>query len=178
MSTLEVVFLGHVVSADGVSVDLQKVEATVNWERPASAIEVRSFLGMIGYYIHFVEDFSQLTLPLTDLTRKNPKFEWTNKCEQSFYELKKGLVTTPIMTLLVTEKEYVIYYDALRQRLSCVLMQEGNANVVADALSRKSRLSKSALYYIRASLLSELRGFRAVVTAESSAESTDIIRGE
>ncbi|KAL0541099.1 hypothetical protein IC582_021131 [Cucumis melo] len=121
----QVVFLEHVVSADEVSVDSQKVEAVVNWERPASAIEVRSFLGLVGYYRRFVEDFSRLALPLTALTRKNAKFEWLDKCEQSFQELKKRLVTIPILTLPVTGKKYVIYCDALRQGLDCVLMQEG-----------------------------------------------------
>ncbi|TYK05031.1 reverse transcriptase [Cucumis melo var. makuwa] len=219
----QVVFLGHVVSADGVSVDPQKVEGVANWERPVSATEVCSFLGLAGYYRRFIEDFSRLALPLTALTRKNAKFEWSDKCEQSFQELKKILVTAPILTLPVTGKEYVIYCDASRQGLGCVLMQEGKviaypsrqlkkhecnyptydlelpavvlalkiwrhylfgkkchiftdhkkyhsgkANVVADALSRKLRLPKSALCGIRASLLSELRGFKAVMTAESS----------
>ncbi|TYJ98703.1 reverse transcriptase [Cucumis melo var. makuwa] len=191
----QVVFLGHVVSAKGVSVDPQKVEAVVNWERPTSATEVHSFLGLAGYYRRFIEDFSRLALPLTALTRKNVKFEWSNKCEQSFQELKKRLVTTPILALPVTGKDYVIYCDASRLGLGCVLMQEGNkelnlrqrrwlelikhydctieyhpgkANVVADALSRKSRLPKSALYGIRVALLNELRGSKAVVTTEDS----------
>ncbi|TYK29773.1 reverse transcriptase [Cucumis melo var. makuwa] len=72
----QVVFLGHVVSAKRVSVDPQKVEAVVNWERPTSATEIRSFLGLAGYYRRFIEDFSRLALPLTALTRKNAKFEW------------------------------------------------------------------------------------------------------
>ncbi|KAA0067801.1 DNA/RNA polymerases superfamily protein [Cucumis melo var. makuwa] len=101
----QVVFLGHVVSAGGVSVDPEKVEDVVNWERPASATEVRSFLGLVGYYRRFVEDFSRLALPLTALTRKNAKFELSDKCEQSFQELKKRLVTAPILTLPVTGKE-------------------------------------------------------------------------
>ncbi|KAA0066851.1 reverse transcriptase [Cucumis melo var. makuwa] len=188
----------------------------------SSATEVR-FLGLAGYYRRFVEDFSRLALPLTTLTRKNAKFEWSDKCEQSFQELKKRLVIAPILTLPVTGKEYVIYCDASRQGLGCVLMQEGKviaytsrqlkkhefnypthdlelaavvlalkiwrhylfgekchiftyhkkyhpgkANVVADALSRKLRHPKSAFCGIRASLLSELRGFKAVMTAESS----------
>ncbi|KAL4021466.1 hypothetical protein IC575_020267 [Cucumis melo] len=95
----QVVFLGHVVSAKGVSVDPQKVEAIVNWERPISATEVRSFLGLAGYYRRFIEDFSRLALPLIALTRKNVKFEWSDKCEQSFQELKKRLVTAPILVL-------------------------------------------------------------------------------
>ncbi|KAA0060440.1 retrotransposon protein [Cucumis melo var. makuwa] len=189
----QVVFLGHVVSAKGVSVDPQKVEAIVNWGRPISATEVRSFLGLAGYYRRFIEDFSRLALPLTALTRKNVKFEWSDKCEQSFQELKKRLVTTPILALPVTGKDYVIYCDALRLGLGCVLMQDGNlnlrqrrwlelikdydftieyhpgkANVVADALSRKSRLPKSALCGIRVALLNELRGSKVVVTTEDS----------
>ncbi|KAL0536903.1 hypothetical protein IC582_025866 [Cucumis melo] len=199
-----------------------------------------------------IEDFSRLALPLTALTRKNAKFEWSDKCEQSFQELKKRLVTAPILALPVTWKDYVIYCDASRLGLSCVLMQDGNviayssrqlkehecnypthdlelvevvlalkiwrhylfgekchifidhkrlkyifnqkelnlrqrqwlelikdydctieyhpskANVVADALSRKSRLLKSALYGIRVALLNELRGSKAVVTTEDS----------
>ncbi|TYK26473.1 DNA/RNA polymerases superfamily protein [Cucumis melo var. makuwa] len=199
----QVVFLRHVVSAKGVSVDPQKVEAVVNWERPISATEVRSFLGLAGYYRRFIEDFSRLALPLTALTRKNVKFEWSDKCEQSFQELKKRLVTAPILALPVTGKDYVIYCDASRLGLGCVLMQDGNviayasrqlkehecnypthdlelatvvlalkiwskANVVADALSRKSRLPKSALCGIRVALLNELKGSKAVVTTEDS----------
>ncbi|KAA0043430.1 hypothetical protein E6C27_scaffold1639G00400 [Cucumis melo var. makuwa] len=186
---------GHVVSAKGVSVDPQKVEAVVNWERPTSATEVCSFLGLAGYYRHFIEDFSQLALPLTALKRKNVKFEWSDKCEQSFQELKKRLVIAPILALPVTGKDYVIYCDASRLGLGCVLMQDENvidyasrqlkthecnypthdlelatvvlalkiwrhylfrANVVADALSRKSRLPKSVLYGIQVALLTEI----------------------
>ncbi|KAL4035318.1 hypothetical protein IC575_004002 [Cucumis melo] len=119
-------------SAKGVSVDPQKVEAVVNWERPTSATEVRSFLGLAGYYRCFIEDFSQLALPLTALTRKNAKFEWSDKCEQSFQELKKRLVTAPILALPLTGKDYVIYCDASRIGLGCVLMQDGNVIAYAS----------------------------------------------
>ncbi|KAA0047291.1 retrotransposon protein, putative, Ty3-gypsy subclass [Cucumis melo var. makuwa] len=127
----QVVFLGHVVSAKGVSVDPPKVEVVVNWEKPTSAIEVRSFLGLAGYYRRFIEDFSRLALPLTDLTRNNAKFEWSDKCEQSFQELKKRLVTTPILTLPVTGKDYVIYCDTSRLGLGYVLLPD--ENVIAYA---------------------------------------------
>ncbi|KAL0560202.1 hypothetical protein IC582_000602 [Cucumis melo] len=93
----QVVFLRHVVSAKGVSVDPQKVEAVVIWETQPSATEVRSFLGLAGYYRRFIEDFSRLALPLTALTRKNFKFEWSDKCEQIFQELKKRLVTAFVL---------------------------------------------------------------------------------
>ncbi|TYJ98787.1 putative Gag-pol protein [Cucumis melo var. makuwa] len=159
----------------GVNVDPQKVEAVVNWERPTSATEVRSFLGLAGYYRCFIEDFSRLTLPLTALTRKNVKFEWSDKCEQSFQELKKRLVTTSILALPVIGKDYLIYCDASRLGLElikdydCTIeYHQGKANVVADALSRMSRLPKSALCGIRVVLLNELRGSKAVVTTEDS----------
>ena len=87
----EVGFLGHVVSASGVSVDSRKVEAVVSWERPKSIFEIRSFLGWAGYYRRFIEDFSQLAAPMTRLTRKEVKFVWDDSCERAFQELKRRL---------------------------------------------------------------------------------------
>jgi hypothetical protein len=69
-----VAFLGHVVTKEGIAVDPGKVEAVVNWERSSNAHEVRSFLGLAGYYRRFIEGFSRLAAPLTKLTRKNEKF--------------------------------------------------------------------------------------------------------
>ena len=71
----EVRFLGHVVSASGVSVDLEKVEAMMSWERPKSVFEIRSFLGLAGYYKRFIEDFSRLAAPMTRFTRNEVKFD-------------------------------------------------------------------------------------------------------
>ena len=75
----EVRFLGHVVSASGVSVDLKKVEAVMSWERPKSVFEIRSFLRLVGYYRRFIEDFSLLATPMTRLTRKEVKFDWDDR---------------------------------------------------------------------------------------------------
>ena len=118
-------FLGHVVSAEGVSVDPQKIEAIVNWERPTNVTEVRSFLGLAGYYRRFVEGFSKIALPLSSLTKKVAKFEWTNECEQSFQKLKERLVSAPILTLPTPGVEFEVYCYASRQGLGCVLMQKG-----------------------------------------------------
>jgi hypothetical protein len=79
-----VAFLGHVISKDGISVDPKKVEAVVEWNRPNNVTEIRSFLGLAGYYGRFVEVFSRLATPLTRLTQKGVKFEWFEECEQSF----------------------------------------------------------------------------------------------
>ena len=80
----EVKFLGHVVLVSGVSVDLEKVEAVMSWERPKSVFEIRSFLGLAGYYRRFIEDFSRLAAPMTRLTRKKVKYEWNDSCERAF----------------------------------------------------------------------------------------------
>ena len=72
----EVRFLGHVVSASSVSVDLEKAEVVMSWERPKSVFEISSFLGLVGYYRRFIEDFSRLAAPMTRLTRKDVKFDW------------------------------------------------------------------------------------------------------
>ena len=80
----EVRFLGHMVSASGVSVDPEKVEAVMSWERPKSVFEIRSFLGLAGYYRRFIEDFSRLAAPRTRLTQKEVKFDWDDQCEKAF----------------------------------------------------------------------------------------------
>ena len=72
----EVRFLGHMVLASGVSVDPEKVEVVMSWERPKSVFEIRSFLGLAEYYRRFIEDFSRLAALMTRLTRKEVKFDW------------------------------------------------------------------------------------------------------
>ena len=84
----EVKFLGHVISRDGVAVDPSKVEAMLNWKRPETVTEIRSFLGLAGYYRRFIQNFSRIAMPLTKLTRKNQQYVWDEKCERSFTELK------------------------------------------------------------------------------------------
>ena len=79
----KVVFLGHIVSHKGIMVDPAKVEAVSQWKQPRNVFEVRSFLGLAGYYRRFVEGFSKIALPLTLLTRKNAKFTWAEDCEKS-----------------------------------------------------------------------------------------------
>ena len=129
-----VAFLGHIVSAEGVSVDPQKVEAILNWKPPTSATEIRSFLGLAWYYRKFVEGFSKIAAPLTRLTRKEEPFLWSEACQQSFDELKGRLTSAPVLTLPSGQDGFVVYCDASRQGLGCVLMQ--NDKVIAYA-SRK-----------------------------------------
>ena len=121
----EVKFLGHVVSAFGVSVDPEKVKAVMSWERPKSVFEIRSFLGLVGYYRRFIEDFSQLAAPMTKLIRKEVKFEWNDLCERAFQELKRRLTSAPILIVLEWGQRYTVHCDASKDGLGCVLMQSG-----------------------------------------------------
>ena len=85
------------MSASGVSVDPEKVEAMMSWERPKSVFEIHSFLGLAGYYRRFIEDFSRLAAPMTRLTQKEVKFDWDDRCEEAFQELKRRLTRAPIL---------------------------------------------------------------------------------
>ncbi|CAA0840345.1 Uncharacterized mitochondrial protein AtMg00860, partial [Striga hermonthica] len=124
-------FLGHVITQAGIEVDPSKVSAIQNWSTPRSPSEVRSFLGLAGYYRRFIEGFSRIALPLSQLTRKSVKFEWTDRCEASFQELKRRLTSAPVLTIPDPSRSFTIFSDASRQGLGCVLMQDGQ--VVAYA---------------------------------------------
>jgi hypothetical protein len=121
----EVGFLGHVISAGGVSVDPSKITSILERKAPTNHTEVQAFLGLAGYYRKFVEGFSSIARPMTQLLKKGKKFEWTEKCEQSFQELKKRLVSAPILTMPDITKSFDVYCDASNLGLGSVLMQDG-----------------------------------------------------
>nr|GEX71808.1 putative reverse transcriptase domain-containing protein [Tanacetum cinerariifolium] len=121
----QVAFLGHIISTDEITMDLAKVEAIAKLPRPKTVTEIRSFLGLAGYYRRFVEGFSHLALPLTKLMRKGEKFVLDEEREKSFEELKKKLVSVPIPTLPSGSGGFQIYSDASKKGLGCVLMQHG-----------------------------------------------------
>ncbi|KAJ9562943.1 hypothetical protein OSB04_008103 [Centaurea solstitialis] len=121
----EVQFLGHVVSRDGIKVDPAKIEAMMSWKSPTNPSEIRSFLGLAGYYRRFIQDFSKIASALTVLTKKNAKFLWTEKQEEAFQTLKKKLCQAPILSLPDGSEDFVVYSDASKMGLGCVLMQRG-----------------------------------------------------
>ncbi|WRX19286.1 Reverse transcriptase domain - like 10 [Theobroma cacao] len=127
-----VAFLGHVVSKDGVQVDSKKVEAVEKWPRPTSVTEIRSFLGLVGYYRRFVKDFSKIVAPPTKLTRKDTKFEWSDTCEDNFGKLKACLTIAPVLSLPHGTGGYTVFCDASRVGLGCVLMQHGKVIAYAS----------------------------------------------
>jgi hypothetical protein len=81
---------------------------------------------LVGYYQRFIEGFSKITKPMTELLEKDKKFKWMPACEASFQEFKKQLSTTPVLVMPDMEKLFSIYYHASERVLGCVLMQDGH----------------------------------------------------
>src|SRR3954467_2267878 len=137
----EVGFLGHIVSKEGIAVNPSKVTAVTDWEPPKNVGEVRSFLGLAGYYRRFIENFSKIAKPMTELLKKEKKYDWTEACEVSFQELKKRLVSAPVLCLPDIEKEFQVYCDASRQGLGSVLMQGGRVAAYASRQLKKHEVN-------------------------------------
>jgi len=128
----EVSFQGHVISKGGVAVSSKNVADVLKWSPPWTVGEIRSFLGMVGYYRRFIEGFSSIAKPMTALLEKGKPFKWNEQCQASFEELKRRLTTAPILTLPHVTKSFSIYCDASKQGLGCVLMQEGKVIAYAS----------------------------------------------
>ncbi|XP_070019695.1 uncharacterized mitochondrial protein AtMg00860-like [Nicotiana sylvestris] len=119
------------LAVEGIQVDPKKIEAVKNWPRPISAIEIRSFLGLAGYYCRFIEGFSSIAAPMTRLTQKGARLRWLDECEASFQKLKTALTTAPMLVLPTGSRPYTVYCDVSRIGLGVVLMQ--HSKVIADA---------------------------------------------
>ncbi|KAK1695290.1 hypothetical protein QYE76_011987 [Lolium multiflorum] len=124
----------------GIAVDPAKIKTVAEWKVPTTQTEVRAFLGLAGYYRRFVEGFSSIARPMTQLLKKDKKFEWTDKCEESFQQLKLRLTSAPILIMPDITKPFDVYCDASKIGLGCVLMQEGK---VISYLSGTSSMSRT-----------------------------------
>ncbi|GJX32730.1 putative nucleotidyltransferase, ribonuclease H [Tanacetum coccineum] len=116
-------FLGHVINSSGIHVDPTKIEAVKNWASPTTPSEIRQFLGLAGYYRRFIEGFSKIAKPMTELTQKNQKFNWGEEQETAFQLLKQKLCAAPILALPEGSDDFVVYCDASIKGLGAVLMQ-------------------------------------------------------
>jgi len=161
----EVAFLGHILSENGVAVDPSKVKDVLDWKQPQNVSEIRSFLGLAGYYRRFIENFSKISKPMTELTKKGVEFKWTDACENAFQTLKTKLTTAPVLTQPDITKGFDVYCDASRIGLGCVLMQEGR--VIAYA-SRQLILNLRPLFM--------LSNYGVIIFLEILAISTPIIK--
>jgi hypothetical protein len=129
----EASFLGHIISERGIFIDPSKVKDVLSWNAPQNVLEIRSFLGLTGYYRRFIEGFSRISKPMTELLEKGKTFEWMSRLEANFQELKKA----PVLTMPDLEKSFSIYYDAFDQGLGCALMQDDHIVAYASWQLRK-----------------------------------------
>jgi hypothetical protein len=107
-----VLFLSHIINREGLAVDPKKVAAIMDWKAPKDVRGINSFIGMVGYYRHFIEGFSKITRPMKTLLAKKVEFKWTPACQESFETLKKKLTTAPVLILPDVHKPFSMYCDA------------------------------------------------------------------
>jgi len=129
----EIKYLGYVISEKGVLTDEEKISSVKDWPVPRTKKQVRSFLGFCSYYRKFVKDFSLIAKPLFSLTENTCKFEWTELCGKAFEELKKRLISSPILTFPKEEGQFILDTDASNHGIGAVLsqVQEGKERVIA-----------------------------------------------
>ncbi|GJY75612.1 putative reverse transcriptase domain-containing protein [Tanacetum coccineum] len=125
-------FLGHVINGNGIHVEHSKIEAVKNWKSPRTQTEVRSFLGLAGYYHRFIENFSKIAKSFTILTQKGKTFDWGEEHELEFQTLKDKLCNAHVLALPDGPEDFVVYYDASGIGLGCVLMQRGKVIAYAS----------------------------------------------
>jgi hypothetical protein len=132
----EIKFLGHTISQEGISVDPEKVQEVMDWKPPTTVRQIRSFLGLAGYYRRFIPDFSRIAKPMTKLLKKGVKYDWSQKCEDAFHALKQHLTTAPVLAQPDNTKPFEVYCDASGTGLGCVLMQENRVIAYASRALR------------------------------------------
>jgi hypothetical protein len=132
----QVAILGHIISKGGISMDPSKVQDVLSWNAPTSVGDIQSFLGFARYYRRFIKGVLKISKPMTEQTENHKKFKWMPTCESSFHELKKRLMTAPILVMSDMEKPFSIYCDVSGQGLGCVLMQDDH---MVDYASRQLR---------------------------------------
>ena len=119
----EIHYLGHLISPEGISPLPNKLDSIKHMPVPNSAKEIKQFLGLTGYYRKFVPTFADISRPLTTLTKKDVKFEWTSACQKSFELLKEALCGEPVLKYADTSKPYTLYTDASKYGWAGVLTQ-------------------------------------------------------
>nr|GEW87856.1 hypothetical protein [Tanacetum cinerariifolium] len=118
----QVEYLGHIISAQGVSIDPSKIEDMQKWPIPSTLKQLRGFLGLTGYYRRFIKDYASISQPLVALTNKDA-FKWNPSAELAYHKLKKAMVKAPVLALPNFEQEFVVETDASGKGIGAVLCQ-------------------------------------------------------
>lgn len=149
----EVQYLGHIIGRKGLRADPDKVVKIENCPRPASISELRTFLGMTGYYRKFVKNFARVASPLYDLTNSTVKWQWGEAQEKAFLALKAALCSAPILAqpdvaaAQKGERQFILYVDASKQGVGGVLCQEGPDKQLYPLHFFSQRLNKAQTRY-------------------------------
>uniref|UniRef100_F7A1A8 Reverse transcriptase/retrotransposon-derived protein RNase H-like domain-containing protein n=1 Tax=Ciona intestinalis TaxID=7719 RepID=F7A1A8_CIOIN len=140
----ETVYLGHVISRDGVSCDPKKLSVVKEWPVPTNVKETRAFLGFVSYYRRFVPDFSTIAAPLNDLTKKNTIFHWSDACQTAFDSLRTLMTTAPVLSYPLTNTTFILDTDASLTGMGAVLsqVQDGVERLISYASKSFSRAQK------------------------------------
>jgi len=121
----QVEFLGYIIGVDGIKMSTENVEAVLQWKRPRNITEVQSFLGFANFYRRFIQDYSKVVRPLTELTKKEAgkNWEWNTEAETAFKELKRRFIVAPILAHFDPKRLVIIKTDATDFAHSAVLSQ-------------------------------------------------------
>ncbi|GJX65787.1 putative reverse transcriptase domain-containing protein [Tanacetum coccineum] len=133
----KVQFLGHVIDSQGIHVDPAKIESVKDWASPKSATEIHQFLGLAGYYRRFIEGFSKIAKPMTKLTQKKIKFDWSDKAEAAFQLIKQKLCSAPILALPEGNEDFISYCDASIKGLAPCRMQREKVIAYASRTTKR-----------------------------------------
>lgn len=126
--TKRLTFLGYVVTPEGLSMDPEKVKSVLDWEPPTNVTEVQSFLGFANYYRRFIQGYSFVAQPMTELTKKDKTFDWDDKCQAAFEELKRRFTKAPLLISFDPKKQIRLETDASDLALGAVISQPNEAN--------------------------------------------------
>ena len=159
----EVTFLGLLVGKDGIRMDPKKIEAVQDWAVPQSVKDIQSFIGFANFYRRFIKDFSKVTWPMIDLTRKNTHFLWSAECNSAFEQLKNAFVTAPILMKFDPDKQIVVETDASDYVTGGVMSQYDDTNTLRPVayFSKRHFLAKCNYEIYDKELMAIIRCFEA-----------------